>query len=106
MPSFTSTAMRATSSGVAARSYAASPMTYRRSGEWPTYAVKFSSVPRRATVSRYSGNVSKSHSIPSARVSTSMSSTFSSVRAMTSWCSALVGAMAKPQLPATTVVTP
>ena len=35
-----------------------------------------------------------------------MSSTFSSVCTITSWCSGRVGAMAKPQLPATTVVTP
>jgi hypothetical protein len=35
-----------------------------------------------------------------------MSSTFSSVRAITSWCSGRVGAIEKPQLPATTVVTP
>ena len=35
-----------------------------------------------------------------------MSSTFSSVRTITSWCSARVGAIVKPQLPATTVVTP
>ena len=35
-----------------------------------------------------------------------MSSTFSSVSTMTRWCSGRVGAMVKPQLPATTVVTP
>ncbi len=35
-----------------------------------------------------------------------MSSTFSRVRAIVSRCSGRVGAMAKPQLPAMTVVTP
>ena len=35
-----------------------------------------------------------------------MSSTFSSVRTITSWCSGRVGAIVNPQLPATTVVTP
>jgi hypothetical protein len=40
------------------------------------------------------------------KVSTFMSSTFSSVRATVSRCSGRVGAMEKPQLPATTVVTP
>jgi len=35
-----------------------------------------------------------------------MSSTFSSVRTITSWCSGRVGAIANPQLPAITVVTP
>ena len=55
---------------------------------------------------RYSGKVAKSHGMPAPSVSTSMSSTFSSVRAITSWCSGRVGAIEKPQLPATTVVTP
>ncbi len=44
--------------------------------------------------------------MPSVSEPASMSSTFSSVRTMTSWCSGRVGAMVKPQLPATTVVTP
>ena len=70
------------------------------------YAVKLSTVPRRRTDSRYSGNVSKSQAMPSVSVAGSMSSTFSSVCTITSWCSGRVGAMAKPQLPATTVVTP
>jgi hypothetical protein len=35
-----------------------------------------------------------------------MSSTLSSVRAMVSRCAGRVGAIEKPQLPATTVVTP
>ena len=73
---------------------------------WPMYAAKFIAVPRRSTESRYSGNVEKSHGIPAARVATSMSSTFSSVRAITSRCSGRVGAIEKPQFPATTVVTP
>ena len=70
------------------------------------YAVKFRTVPRRRTEARYSGNVSKSHAIPAMSVSGSMSSTFSSVCTISSWCSGRVGAIAKPQLPATTVVTP
>ena len=44
--------------------------------------------------------------MPSVSEPASMSSTFSSVRTITSWCSGRVGAMVKPQLPATTVVTP
>jgi len=70
------------------------------------YAAKLRPTPRRSTEARYSGNVEKSHGMPSCRAATSMSSTFSSVRAMRSRCSGRVGAMEKPQLPATTVVTP
>jgi hypothetical protein len=63
-------------------------------------------VPRRRIESRYWGWVSKSHGIPAASEATFMSSTFSSVRAITVRCSGRVGAMENPQLPATTVVTP
>ena len=70
------------------------------------YAVKLIVVPRRRTSSRYSGNVSNSHAMPAISVAGFMSSTFSSVRTIVSWCSARVGAIVKPQLPATTVVTP
>ena len=56
--------MRAISSGVAARSYAASPITNRRSAVWPMYAAKLRPVPRRSTDARYSGKVEKSHGIP------------------------------------------
>ena len=55
------------------------------------YAEKFIAVPRRSTDARYSENVEKSHGMPAPSVSTFMSSTFSSVRAMTSWCSGRVG---------------
>ncbi len=48
------------------------------------YAVKLSAVPRRRIDSRYSGKVSKSHETPAASVAGSMSSTFSSVRTITS----------------------
>ena len=54
----------------------------------------------------YSGWVWKSQTMPSVSEAASMSSTFSSVRTITSWCSGRVGAMVNPQLPATTVVTP
>ena len=50
--------------------------------------------------------MAKSHGMPAASAATSMSSTFSSVRAISSWCSGRVGAIENPQLPATTVVTP
>jgi len=70
------------------------------------YAAKFRPVPRRSTDARYSGKVAKSHGMPAASAATSMSSTFSRVRAINSWCSGRVGAIEKPQLPATTDVTP
>ena len=57
-------------------------------------------------MSRYSGNVSNSHGMPALSDAGSMSSTFSSVLAMRPRSSGRVGAMEKPQLPATTVVTP
>ena len=65
-----------------------------------------SAVPCRSTDARYSGNVAKSHGMPAASDATSMSSTFSRVRAICMRRSGIVGAIEKPQLPATTVVTP
>ncbi len=57
--------------------------------------------------SRYCGNVSKSpHGTPTDSVSKLMSSTFCSVRASSETASGLIGAIEKPQLPATTLVTP
>ncbi len=50
--------------------------------------------------------MNRSHGTPSVSAATSMSSTFSSVRAIRLRCSGRVGAIEKPQLPATTVVTP
>ena len=52
--------------------------------------------PWSATDARYSGNVEKSHGMPAASAATSMSSTFSSVRAISSWCSARVGRDREP----------
>ncbi len=54
----------------------------------------------------YSGWVWNPHTMPSVSDAGSMSSTFSRVCTMTSWCSGRVGAIVKPQFPATTVVTP
>ena len=81
-------------------------MANRRIAVCPMYAAKLRPMPRRSTDARYSGKVAKSQGMPACRAATSMSSTFSSVRAIRSRCSARVGAMEKPQLPATTVVTP
>ena len=72
----------------------------------PMYAAKLRPMPRRSTDARYSGNVAKSQGMPACRAATSMSSTFSSVRAIRIAVLGAVGAMEKPQLPATTVVTP
>ena len=66
-----------------------------------------SAVPRRPIDARYSGNVMKSsHGMPAVSDSTSMSSTFSSVRAICIRRSGTTGAIENPQFPATTVVTP
>ena len=77
-----------------------------RSGVWPMNAAKLRALPREPTDARYSGNVVKSQGIPAASDSTSMSSTFSRVRAIWTRRSGIVGASENPQLPATTVVTP
>ena len=66
----------------------------------------FKRVGAPSTASRYCGNVSKVHGSPASRASSGMPSTFSSVRMMVARCSGLVGAIPKPQLPVTTVVTP
>ena len=69
-------------------------------------AATFNRVGLASTASRYSGNDSKVHGMPAVNASTDMPSTFSNVSAIVAWCSGRVGAMPKPQLPMTTLVTP
>ena len=61
------------------------------------------SLPRRDA--RYSGNVSKSQLTPDSATG-DMPSTLANMREMKSRSASRVGAMQKPQLPASTVVTP
>ena len=96
----------ATSLGVAAREEASSPSTYVRTDEWPTKQATFGTVPFRSSIARYSGQVSKSQSTPSRSASRDMPSTWVRLRRVRSRSCSRQGAMVKPQLPATTVVTP
>ena len=60
----------------------------------------------RSTASRYSGNVSQPHWIPSDSAAPGMSSTPSISPISQSCLSGCTGAKPTPQLPITTVVTP
>ena len=103
-----SACIAAISSAVASlRRWASSPITQKRRGVCPTSTATFSRTPRCSTRSMYSGNVSKPHSPrPSVVHRKSMPSTCWSVRSNSSRFDGFVGAMPKPQLPITTVVTP
>ncbi len=59
-----------------------------------------------ARKSRYSGKVWKPHWMPACMAFRDMPSTLTRVRRVVSRCSGRHGAMAKPQLPITVVVTP
>ncbi len=81
--------MSSRSSGVASSSNARSPIAHVRKAEWPILAAKLMPLAKRSTASRYSGKVSKLHSIPSASAVGSMSSARSRLRTTSR---ALVGA--------------
>ncbi len=98
--------MAASSSSVAARSVAASPMTQVRMDECPAKVATLGTTPRCARASRYSGTVSKFHCVPASRASSAMPSTCVRLRRVRSRSAGRQGAMVKPQLPITTVVTP
>ena len=100
--------MREISSSVAGRSVASSPMTYMRSGVWPSRTAALMPRPRLSTASRYCGKVSNGQSdpMPASKASRLIPSTFSRVRRIRRRCSGRVGATPKPQFPMTTVVTP
>jgi hypothetical protein len=102
----TSRRISSISAPVASRSAASSPSTYSRSGVWPSMTATFSFGWVCSTASRYSGKVSNVHGMPANSASTDIPSTFSSVLAMVSRPAGRVGAIPKPQLPMTTVVTP
>ena len=99
--------MASMSSAVAASFLAPrSPMTYARTAPWGIWVPTSTVQRRRSSASRYSRNVSHSHSIPSASAVPGMSST-PSMRPMShSWRSGAAGANPTPQLPMTSVVTP
>ena len=100
--------MLATSAGVASRSVASGPITYSRSGVWPSIAPTLIAVPPASIASRNCGKLSNDQSapMPACSASSDMPSTFSSVCKISLRCAGRVGAMPKPQLPITTLVTP
>ncbi len=102
----TSAAIRSSSSAVAARSHAASPMTNWRTAEWPISGATLTASGRRSSVSRYSRNVSNSQRMPFSIASSDMPSTYSSIFISVRRSSGRHGATVKPQLPVTMVVTP
>ena len=83
-----------------------SPITYARTAPWGTWVPTSTVQRRRSSASRYSPNVSHSHSIPSASAAPGMSSTPSMRPMSQSWRSGAAGAKPTPQLPMTSVVTP
>jgi hypothetical protein len=103
----TSAAMAATSAGVAsALAPPRSPITYARTAPCGTKALTSSTRGSRSSSSRYSGNVSQFHVMPSASAVPGMSSTPSMSWISHAWRSGRAGAKPTPQLPITTVVTP
>ena len=106
MASRTRPAIWATSSPVALRCCAARPMTHCRTAEWPSRAATLRLGLRRSSASKYAGNVSNSHVMPACIAFKDMPSTFTRVRSVASRSCGRQGAMAKPQLPITVVVTP
>ncbi len=102
----TSAPMRSSSSSVASRSHAASPMTNWRTAECPISGATLTQSGRRSSASRYSRKVSKSHRMPFCIASSDMPSTYSSIFISVSRSCGRHGASVKPQLPVTMVVTP
>ena len=66
----------------------------------------FTAAPRRSSMSKYSGTLSNSQRMPARSASSDMPSTWVRLRMMRSRSAGRHGAMVKPQLPITAVVTP
>ena len=98
--------MRAISSSVAARAEASAPITQVRIEEWPAKATTLGTTPLRSSSARYSGKLSNSQRMPSRSAASDMPSTWVRLRIVMSRSPGRHGAMVKPQLPITTVVTP
>ena len=77
-----------------------------RTEEWPTKEATLGTRPRRSSEARYSGYDSKSQLMPARIASSDMPSTWVRLRTIRSRCAGWHGAIVKPQLPITTVVTP
>ena len=106
MPPRTRSRIFATSFSRAARSEASGPITMVRTAEWPIKAATFGVTPLRLSNAKYSSKLSKSQFVPLRSAVSDMPSTSARLRAIRSRQSGGHGAMEKPQLPTTTVVTP
>jgi hypothetical protein len=96
-----------TSSGVAARSLAASrPITQLRIGEWGTNEPTLIPSPARWRLSRYSPKLTQSQRIPSRIDASGIASTRDISSIARSRSSGRIGAKPKPHIPIITVVTP
>ena len=102
----TSVAIFAISSSVAVRSVASSPITKVRIAEWPAKQATLGPTPCFSSMSRYCGKLSKPQLMPARSASSDMPSTCVRCRMVRSRSWGLQGAMVKPQLPSTAVVTP
>ena len=96
----------AISSSVAARSDPSGPMTEVRTGECPTKAATLGTGFFALRKARYSGKVSNPHWTPDRSASRFIPSTTDRLAATRSRHRGGQGAMPKPQLPITMVVTP
>ena len=74
--------------------------------EWPTKQATLGPTPWRSSMSRYCGKLSKSQRMPARSASSDMPSTCVRLRMVSSRSAGRQGAMVKPQLPITAVVTP
>ena len=95
----------ARSSSVAASPTLRSPITTRRSAQWPTMKPAFTESVL-SKWSKYSAVVVQSHGTPAASASSGMPSTRASIFMRYSASRGTSGAIVKPQLPPSTVVTP
>ena len=106
MASRTCAAIWPISSSVAVRSVASSPITKVRMAEWPAKQATLGPTPWPCSMSRYCGKLSKPQRMPARSASSDMPSTWVRWRMVRSRSAGLQGAMVKPQLPITAVVTP
>ena len=74
--------------------------------EWPAKAATFRPRPLASSMSMYCGIDSKSQRMPVRKASSDMPSTCVRLRIVRSRSAGLQGAIVKPQLPMTAVVTP
>ena len=106
MASWTSAAIAATSSAVAVRTTDSSPMTKRRTAEWPTWSPTFTPSPPSSTLAAKSAYPPPANVAPTASVSGGMPSTRLSILSIQGTSAGRAGNNENPQLPVITVVTP